>query len=72
MDRPAAGRHRPILISGKGRSGSNRLLDIFDASRETACRSEVNEIPGSAFHGIGGTLFADDFAPPSVKPCARL
>lgn len=49
-----------ILISGKGRSGSNRLLDILDVSRHTVCRSEVNEISGSAFFGIGGTLFPDD------------
>ena len=49
-----------FLISGKGRSGSNRLLDILDVSRHSACRSEVNEIPGSAFFGIGGTLFPQD------------
>jgi hypothetical protein len=50
-----------VLISGKGRSGSNRLLDMFDASRRTVCRSEVNKIPGSAFNGIGGELFPEDF-----------
>jgi hypothetical protein len=52
-----------ILISGKGRSGSNRLLDILDASGLTVCRSEVNEIPGSAFSDIGGELFPDDIGP---------
>ncbi|MDG4649648.1 sulfotransferase domain-containing protein [Roseibacterium sp. SDUM158017] len=55
--------HPYILISGKGRSGSNRLLDILDASRSTVCRSEINEIPGSVFAGIGGELFSGDFGP---------
>lgn len=45
------------IISGNGRSGSNRLLDILDLHPNTVCRNEVNEIPGGAFYGIGGELF---------------
>lgn len=51
---------RCILISGNGRSGSNRALDFFDASRFTICRSELNEIPGGDFYQIGGRLFDDE------------
>ena len=49
-----------VIISGKGRSGSNRLLDILDASPLTTCRNEVNEIEGSNFFGINGELFGAD------------
>lgn len=50
-----------VLISGKGRSGSNRLLDMLDTSRLTVCRNEVNAIPGSDFARVGGELFPEDF-----------
>ena len=50
------------IISGTGRSGSNRLLDMFDASPYTVCRNEVNSIPGSSFFAVGGKLFFDDFS----------
>ena len=49
-----------ILLTGNGRSGSNRLLDLLDQSPATVCRNEANAIPGGAFNGIGGTLFAED------------
>lgn len=45
------------LISGLGRSGSNRILDILDTSDITSCRNEANEVCGSEFYGIGGELF---------------
>lgn len=50
-----------IVIAGKGRSGSNRLLDILDASSRTVCRNEVNSIAGGEFNQIGSKLFADNF-----------
>lgn len=53
--------NRFVLISGNGRSGSNRLLDILDRSAFTACRNEMNEVPGAQFHGITSELFADGF-----------
>lgn len=56
-----------VLISGKGRSGSNRLLDILDTSRRTVCRSEPNEIKASMFSGIGGELFVEDFGPDALN-----
>ncbi|WP_308917701.1 sulfotransferase [Jannaschia sp. LMIT008] len=59
-----------VLISGNGRSGSNRLLDMFDESDRTVCRSEVNAIGAGDFVGIGGTLFADD-APPDLSDRLR-
>jgi hypothetical protein len=49
-----------VLISGNGRSGSNRLLDMFDASPRTVCRSELNETPDSDFHTIGGDRVPGD------------
>ncbi|MEM6388206.1 MAG: sulfotransferase [Pseudomonadota bacterium] len=48
------------ILSGQGRSGSNRLLDVLDASRHTACRNEVKLIAASQFHSIGAALFAQD------------
>jgi hypothetical protein len=35
------------LVVGHGRSGTNWLLDLLDASSETFCRNEPDEIPGS-------------------------
>jgi len=52
--------HSYILVSGSGRSGSNRVLDIFDQSSRTACRNEANEVPGGEFHAIGGLFFEDN------------
>ncbi len=49
------------IVSGNGRSGSNRLLDILDQSPLTVCRNEINEVPSGDFSGIGGRLFAEDF-----------
>ncbi|MDJ0787923.1 MAG: sulfotransferase [Myxococcota bacterium] len=37
---------------GNGRSGSNWLLGILDASALTHCRSEPEDIPGSPIHGL--------------------
>jgi len=52
-----------IVISGKGRSGSNRALDMLDCSRLTSSRNELNEIVGGEFHGIDGELFDEDLTP---------
>ena len=52
-----------VVISGNGRSGSNRVLDIYDASRSTVCRNEVNEIEDTEFNRIGGSLFEEDLDP---------
>ncbi|MGB0563223.1 MAG: sulfotransferase [Spirulinaceae cyanobacterium] len=40
------------LIIGHGRSGTNWLMDIFDASPLTFCRSEPNEVKDSPFGAI--------------------
>nr|WP_241557980.1 sulfotransferase domain-containing protein [Falsirhodobacter deserti] len=37
---------------------------MFDRSAETVCRSEVNEISGTCFSKIGGTLFEEDLSSP--------
>lgn len=57
---------RCIILSGNGRSGSNRLLDILDQSTETVCRNEVNAISGGDFNAIKGAIF-DDELPPSAR-----
>jgi hypothetical protein len=36
--------HQYMLIVGHGRSGTNWLLDILDASPDTFCRNEPNEV----------------------------
>jgi hypothetical protein len=40
-------RQKYALIVGQGRSGTNWLLDIFDASAQTFCRNEPNAVSGS-------------------------
>ena len=52
-----------VLITGNGRSGSNRLLDILDHSPDTACRNEMNGVVHGDFGTIGGMLFTDDLTP---------
>ena len=54
-----------IMISGNGRSGSNRLLDILDRSAFTACRNEMNGVQGGDFWEpvIGAKLFREDLTP---------
>ena len=40
------------LIIGNGRSGTNWLLSILDASPLTHCRNEPQDIPDSPFHNL--------------------
>lgn len=58
-----------IIISGNGRSGSNRLLDMLDHSPMTACRNEMNGVIGGDFYEpeIGAKLFRDDLTPEREK-----
>ena len=35
------------LITGQGRSGTNWLLELFDASSKTFCRNEPDRLEGS-------------------------
>ncbi|MFK7962002.1 MAG: sulfotransferase [Phycisphaerales bacterium] len=46
-----------IVVAGQGRSGTNWLLDLFDAHAGTRCRSEVDELPGSALSELPSPLF---------------
>jgi len=39
----------PIVLTGHGRSGTNWLLDLLNASPHTHCRNEPDEIRGSLF-----------------------
>ena len=57
---PAPG---PVIITGHGRSGSNRVLDLFDCSAVTLCRNEPNEVPGSALAGLPDGFFFEDRGP---------
>lgn len=44
--------NRYALIVGNGRSGTNWLLSMLDASPETHCRNEPQDILTSPFHGL--------------------
>lgn len=44
--------NRYALIIGNGRSGTNWLLSMLDASPQTHCRNEPQDIPSSPFHGL--------------------
>ena len=59
------------MISGKGRSGSNRLLDILDLSEITACRNEPDEADGGWLSGFGFQLFDDQLQKPDVVELHR-
>lgn len=52
------GAPRPhLVIAGSGRSGSNRVLDIYDLSPSTLARNEPNEIPGCALATLRPGMF---------------
>lgn len=46
-----------IIIAGHGRSGSNRILDVFDRHPNVFCRNEPNAIPGSLLHALPPGMF---------------
>ena len=49
-----------VLVVGHGRSGTNWLLDILDASPETHCRNEPNEVPNSALEYVRDLWFSEN------------
>lgn len=59
----------PIIICGRGGSGSKRLLKLFDLSENTHCRNEPNALAGSEFQRlplrrpVDPALFATHFTP---------
>ncbi len=48
------------IVTGQGRSGTNWVLDVLDASRQTLCRNEPNVIPGSPFEALGSLKTMND------------
>lgn len=52
-----------IVICGHGRSGSNRMLQAFDAHERTLCRNEPNGHVGSPFKALPQDLFPEDLGP---------
>ncbi|EKE43266.1 hypothetical protein OCGS_2603 [Oceaniovalibus guishaninsula JLT2003] len=61
MLQPEADKAPVVVISGQGRSGSNRLLDMVDLSPLVVCRSEPDEIARGDFGSVGGKLFPGAF-----------
>lgn len=55
-------RREYLVITGHGRSGSNRLLDAFDCHPHTFCRNEANSIAGTALNALTPAFF------PSTDP----
>lgn len=53
------------MIGGNGRSGTNWILQLLDASPETHCRSEPIDLEGSPFREIRPNLY--DFADGDVE-----
>lgn len=49
-----------VVITGHGRSGSNRLLDAFDCHPRTFCRNEANSIAGTALNALTPGFFPSD------------
>ena len=65
---------RSALILGMGRSGTNFLLRLFDASPFTHGRNEPDRIPGSAcwpLFGVKDTPTAGPDLVASFQTCAR-
>jgi hypothetical protein len=52
---------------GSGRSGSNRILDIFDCSQQTICRNEVNGDIKGHFGNLPGARFSDEMTSELVQ-----
>lgn len=56
MTPPAPGfdpaRDRYLVVCGRGRSGTNLVLDILDAFADTVCRNEPNVVRGSALAAL--------------------
>lgn len=60
---PPAAPHSPpshVLIASHGRCGSNWLLEIFDQSPATHCRTEVNSVDGSPFARLPASTIRDE------------
>ena len=51
---------RTVLITGRGRSGSHRVLDILDCSEDTLCRNELNKLEGGALAALPNGFFLGD------------
>jgi len=49
-----------VVVTGHGRSGSNRVLDLFDCHEGTLCRNEPNEVPGGAMSRLPDGFFLGD------------
>ncbi len=47
-----------VLVVGHGRSGTNWLLDILDASSVTHCRNEPNEVRDSALECVNSLWYS--------------
>jgi hypothetical protein len=43
-----------VVLTGAGKSGSKRVLKLFDLSPQTHCRCEPNEVPGSPLAEMPG------------------
>lgn len=62
---------RYVLICGKGRSGSNRLLDAFDRHEGTICRSELNAVQGGDFNRLRPGMFEEDLTEADMESWRR-
>jgi hypothetical protein len=62
---------RFVLICGKGRSGSNRLLDAFDRHEGTICRSELNAVQGGDFKRLRPGMFEEDLTEADTEGWCR-
>ncbi len=68
-----------LIIAGQGRSGSNRILDVFDCHPRTFCRNEANAVAGSAlapllpgFFPSGDPAFAARWREAFAAACGEL
>jgi len=65
-------RIRPhLVIAGNGRSGSNRVLDIYDLSPVTLARNEPNEIVDSTFGALRPGMFPSQAGDSFLKHWAQ-
>lgn len=55
---PEVGRY--VIITGHGRSGSNRLLDAYDLHPDTLCRNEANRLKTGVLSQFGSGFFEND------------
>jgi hypothetical protein len=56
-----------VIVASHGRCGSNWLLEIFDQSPATHCRTDANSFAGSPFGRLPNSVIREEASEPSLE-----